>query len=45
MLVLQVLYVREQGLQGGELLTGPAHTQEVDVVAALTVVLIALLEL
>ena len=45
MLVLQVLYIREDGLQSGELLRRPAHTQEVYIITALRVVLIALLKL
>ena len=45
MLVLKVLYLREEGLEGGQLLIGPAHTQEVDIVTVLAVVLIALLKL
>ena len=45
MLVLKVLDLREEGLEGGQLLIGPTHTQEVDVVTVLAVVLIALLKL
>lgn len=44
-LVLQVLHLGQQRLQRGQLLAGPAHPQEVDVVAALSVVLVALLKL
>ena len=45
MLVLQVLDVREEGLKGGELLTGPTNTQEIDIVTGLAVILITLLKL
>jgi predicted amino acid racemase len=44
-LVLEIFYLREEGLQRGQLLIGPAHTQEVDVVTTLTVILITLLKL
>lgn len=44
-LVLQVLDFRQERFERGELLVGPAHAQEVDIVAALAVVLVALLEL
>lgn len=44
-LVLQVLDVGQDGLQCGQLLRGPAHTQEVYIIAALRVVLVTLLEL
>lgn len=45
MLVLQVFHLREQRFESRQLLVGPAHTQEVDVVAALAVVVVALLKL
>lgn len=44
-LVLQVLDLRQERFERGQLLVGPAHTQEVHVVAALAVVLIAFLKL
>lgn len=45
MLVLQVLDFREERFECRQLLAGPAHVQEVDVVAALSVILVALLKL
>lgn len=45
MLVLQVFDLREERFESRQLLVRPAHTQEVYVVAALTVIVIALLKL
>lgn len=45
MLVLQVFDLREKRFERCQLLVRPAHTQEVYIVAALTVIVIALLKL
>lgn len=44
-MVLKVFDLRQKRFERRQLLVGPAHAEEVDIIATLTVVFIALLEL